>query len=104
MTGRCPPDNGFIYYRELDLCFNLNDGVYMNFNSIVKPICTAVGAEMVRVDSEERNSFIMKIVGKLYLLKIRLRNKSWKPECVLSFNIGWQILVFYPEPEARSVF
>jgi hypothetical protein len=22
-----------------------------------------------------------------------LRNKSWKPECVLSFNMGWWILV-----------
>jgi len=21
-------------------------------------------------------------------------------KCVLSFNMGWQILVFYPEPEA----
>ena len=31
-----------------------------------------------------------------------LRNKSWKPECVGSFNMGWQILVFYPEPEARD--
>ena len=29
-----------------------------------------------------------------------LRNKSWKPECVLSFNMSWRILVFYPEPEA----
>jgi hypothetical protein len=25
-----------------------------------------------------------------------------KPECVLSFNMGWRILVFYPEPEARE--
>ena len=23
--------------------------------------------------------------------------KSWKPECVLSFNMGWWILVFYLE-------
>jgi hypothetical protein len=27
----------------------------------------------------------------------KLRNNSWKPECVLSFNMGWQTLVFYPE-------
>jgi hypothetical protein len=27
-----------------------------------------------------------------------LRNKSWKPECVLSFNMGWRKLVFYPDP------
>ena len=26
-----------------------------------------------------------------------LRNKSWKPECVGSFNMSWRILVFYPE-------
>ena len=25
------------------------------------------------------------------LLTYQNRNKSWKPECVLSFNIGWQI-------------
>ena len=28
-----------------------------------------------------------------------LRNKSWKSECVLSFNMGWRVLVFYPEWE-----
>jgi hypothetical protein len=31
-----------------------------------------------------------------------LRNKSLKPECVLSFNMDWRILVFYPEPEATD--
>jgi hypothetical protein len=31
-----------------------------------------------------------------------LRNKSWKPECVENFNMDWQILVYYPEPEARD--
>ena len=29
-------------------------------------------------------------------------NKSWKPECAGSFNMGWLILVFYPEPDARD--
>jgi len=27
-----------------------------------------------------------------------LRNKSWKPECALGFNMGWRILLFYLEP------
>jgi hypothetical protein len=26
-----------------------------------------------------------------------LRNNSWKPESVLSFNMGWWIIVFYTE-------
>ena len=37
--------------------------------------------------------------SKLFRL-VYLRNKSWKPECVLSFNMGWRILVFYPEPDS----
>jgi hypothetical protein len=36
------------------------------------------------------------------LIVVYLRNKSWKLECVGSFNMGWWILVFYPEPEARD--
>jgi hypothetical protein len=32
----------------------------------------------------------------------KLRNKSRNPECVLSFNMDWRILVFYPETEARD--
>ena len=33
---------------------------------------------------------------------IYLRNKSWNPECVGSFNMDRRILVFYTEPEARD--
>jgi hypothetical protein len=33
---------------------------------------------------------------------VYLRNKSWKPECVGSFNMDWRILAFYPEPELRD--
>ena len=34
--------------------------------------------------------------------ELELRNKSWKPECVGSFNMDLVILVFYPEPEVRD--
>jgi hypothetical protein len=36
------------------------------------------------------------------LIKFELRNKSWNPECVGSFDMDWRILVFYPKPEARD--
>jgi hypothetical protein len=32
-----------------------------------------------------------------------LRNKSWKPECVLSLNMGWRILVFYPKLKFTNI-
>jgi hypothetical protein len=38
----------------------------------------------------------------LYEFMVDLRNKSWKPESVGSFNMDWWILVFYPEPEAKD--
>jgi hypothetical protein len=28
------------------------------------------------------------------VFEVSLRNKSWKPEFVLSFNMGWRILVY----------
>ena len=43
-----------------------------------------------------RQSFSTNLIAKY------LRNKSWKPECVGSFNMDWRILVFHPEPEARD--
>jgi hypothetical protein len=38
-------------------------------------------------------NYVETIHGNLSILY--LRNKSWKPECVLSFNMDWRILVFY---------
>ena len=34
--------------------------------------------------------------GEVYSIQ-RLRNKSWKPKCVGSFNMGWWILVYRGE-------
>jgi hypothetical protein len=39
-----------------------------------------------------------------YTCKHYLRNKSWKPACVGHLNMGWRILVFYPEPEASTIY
>ena len=40
--------------------------------------------------------------GEIVTLYIKLRNISWKLEYVLSFNMGWRILVFYLEQETIS--
>jgi hypothetical protein len=49
---------------------------------------------------------LKEILYPSYIIKKKfqryLRNKSWKPDCVGSFNMDWRILVFYPEPEARD--
>jgi hypothetical protein len=35
--------------------------------------------------------FVYVLFSVLILNSCFLRNKSWKPECVLSFNMGWRI-------------
>ena len=57
----------------------------------------------IRITEKNRyNKYIMIINSFGNDIILYLRNKSWKPECVGSFNMDWQILVFYPEPEARD--
>ena len=46
------------------------------------------------------NIIIVWIAGPKVKMIDYLRNKSWKPECVVGFNMGWRILVFHPEPES----
>ena len=46
----------------------------------------------------------IKVYYHICTLRHQNRNKSWKPECVLSFNMGWQILVnFIPHLEPIKV-
>jgi hypothetical protein len=46
--------------------------------------------------------FQSKYTTVFVLLEYMNQNNSWRPECALSFNLGWRILVLYPEPEARD--
>ena len=41
--------------------------------------------------------FRQSMLPYLYHYTYQNRNNSWKPYCVVSFNMGWRILVFYPE-------
>jgi len=56
------------------------------------------GASEIYYFYSDINSFTSFIV----ITVVYLRNKSWKPECVGSFNMDWRISVFYPEPETRD--
>jgi hypothetical protein len=58
---------------------------------------TGLGYRMIDL----RATVLIHLCSALTII-LYLRNKSWKPEFALSFNMGWRILVFYPEPEARE--
>ncbi|CAG2222218.1 unnamed protein product [Mytilus edulis] len=60
-SGRCPSSNGLTYNRYLDLCYKIHDTVQMNYNGIVKPTCFSDGLELVRIDSAEKNSYVLEV-------------------------------------------
>jgi hypothetical protein len=48
------------------------------------------------VNVDINNRLPIKIYYRICTLKTyQNRNNSWKTECVLSFNVGWRIIVFY---------
>lgn len=61
-SGRCPPADGFWYYRKLTLCFNLNVPKTLDF-SVVKLHCASLSAELIRIDSVNKQEFIEFITG-----------------------------------------
>jgi hypothetical protein len=79
------------------LCFPGKDERWLNWQILNCLQQTSIDSNLCHsqdmIQSEKINN-----IG----IRFKLRNKSWKPECVLSFNMGWRILVFYPEPEARD--
>jgi hypothetical protein len=67
-----------------------------NVGNCSRYIHSVTGREDVTALIEETQETVQSTVGKY------LRNKSWKPECVGSFNMDWRILVCYLEAEARD--
>ena len=63
VTGRCSPENEFIYYRELDLCYNLNNDDDTGGLGNIKQTCAAVGSELVRIDSVDKNEYLKHVLG-----------------------------------------
>ena len=84
-----PPFSNFLFTNLFSikfLCFFIISFLFPYFNLFVS----------IFIQSYTNNNLHVSTISWT------LRNKSWKPECVLSFNMGWRILIFYPELEARD--
>jgi hypothetical protein len=45
----------------------------------------------------------IKVYYHICIVRHQNRNKSWKPECVLSFDVGWRIISkFYPPTHVKT--
>ena len=55
-----------------------------------KIVCDIVLKRKYKLPSSNQS-----ILPYLYSQTYQNRNNSWKPECVLSFNMGWRILIIF---------
>ena len=64
-TGRCSDD--FLFYRELDLCYQFHHMVD-NYGPNVPGSCSKLGVELIRITSEERQKYVELVTGMLSLI------------------------------------
>lgn len=65
-SDRCTINDGFIYYRDLDFCYKIYDPLPKDF-MVYKAICDQANAELVKVDTKEKQKYIELITGKMCL-------------------------------------
>ncbi|CAG2201102.1 unnamed protein product [Mytilus edulis] len=62
VSGRCPSNNGFKYYRALDLCYSIQEPVQIDF-PVIKTLCNGIGGELIRISSEQIQQYIQQVTA-----------------------------------------
>ncbi|XP_063406383.1 uncharacterized protein LOC134690348 [Mytilus trossulus] len=107
-SNRCKPD--FFYYRYHDLCYKFGPAINANDSSIAS-ICSEPNEDLVRVDSEERQSYIETItadIGLVYNNAICIQGTSMLSSShQWTFNDGTSMLYSkwaQGQPESNGTF
>jgi hypothetical protein len=99
----------YLYFKDTkkywklwkNVLFFLDFSVYFMLKNVPKKCIPFLSGKFAKLwfQSIPYPNILIPLANSFYYTDLDLRNTSWKPECVLSFYIGWQILVFYPDPE-----
>ncbi|CAC5385506.1 unnamed protein product [Mytilus coruscus] len=92
-SHRCPSNNGFMLNRKLDLCFNLNTPMTINY-PIIKTFCQNMGAELVRIDSAEKQQFIEFITANDNTERICIQGTNTYTPGIWTFDDGTLMTYF----------
>ena len=92
----------------MDSFYSMTEYLFQMFPFVVvkigkkKTIPPPPSPKQIQKQNKIKNRTLSERFQNLYrsIIEIKLRNKSWKPECVGSFYMDWRILVFYPEPDS----
>lgn len=100
VTGRCSPENGFVYYRDLDICYNLNNDADMGSLGNIKQTCAEVGSELIRIDSVDKQEYLMHVLEHYLLYNRKIifiqgtnQHYTWPP-IIWTFDDGTPMTYF----------
>jgi hypothetical protein len=79
---------GILIFVHFMLLSTVGILIFVNFMSRNPP------HKLVIICQKGNSSKMVLYYAFLLYIEINLRNKSWKPECVGSFNTDWRISVF----------
>jgi hypothetical protein len=89
---------GFKFTTLVVICTDCTGSSKSNYHTIT----TTAAPWIIEYDGQYDN-MSCEISHNFRIRHKHLWNKSWKPECVLSFNMGWRILVFCLDPIDKSL-
>jgi hypothetical protein len=89
---------GFKFTTLVVICTDCTGSSKSNYHTIT----TTAAPWIIEYDGQYDN-MSCEISHNFRIRHKHLRNKSWKPECVLSFNMVWRILVFCLDPIDKSL-
>ncbi|CAC5381779.1 MRC [Mytilus coruscus] len=69
----------FLYYRNLDLCYNFNAEHYIDYTGHIIPTCSSYGAELLRIDSQDRQTYVEYILEGRPTLRVAIQGRSVSP-------------------------
>ncbi|CAC5417772.1 unnamed protein product [Mytilus coruscus] len=93
-SGRCSPEDGFIYYRDLDLCYKIYDPVPENIN-VLKLTCDSANAELIKVDTQEKQKYVELISADFPVPKVCIQGTDTiDPQQQWTFDDGTLMTYF----------
>ncbi|CAG2205562.1 COLEC12 [Mytilus edulis] len=91
-NSRCPSDiDGFMHYRHLDLCYNFNPEHYIDYLGHIKQTCSSYGGELLRIDSQERQTYIEHILEGRTASRVAIQGHSNNPGNAWTLDDGTQL-------------
>ncbi|VDH96351.1 Hypothetical predicted protein [Mytilus galloprovincialis] len=108
-SGRCTRNDGFVYYRDLDFCYKIYDPLPLNF-MVYKSICDQANAELVKVDTKEKQKYIELISANLPIPRLCVQGTDTiDPQQQWTFDDGTLMTYFnwnqqYDQPSGGQGF